>query len=162
MKKYEIRQSERFSKIFPGETRYIIINNELPNNPVFSGYDLMGSPEWNECELCAYFMDREEAETILDDLEAAEDEVETNPADKQYLVKTDIDGEPINRVMTGREVATLYEDDQLSGIYGDIKVWDISRDEPKRVSVIDLVDPILENKRWMEQEYRDYCENERY
>ena len=81
---------------------------------------------------------------------------------KQYLVKTDFDGEPINETMTASEVADLFEQDQLCGIYGDINVWDISGEEPRRISMLALVEPILKNRRWMEQEYRDYCENERY
>lgn len=127
---------------------------------VFNGYDFMGSATWEDYGGDAYWMDPEEAEQIIKDLEAADAPATPNPADKQYLVKTDIDGEPINKVMTGREVADLYEQDQLCGVYGDIKVWDISEDEPKRINLIDLVDPILENQRWMEREYRDYCENE--
>ena len=55
----------------------------------------------------------------------------------------------------------IYGEDQLCGIYSDMEVWDVTGD-PKRISLLDLVEPILENKRWMEREYRDYCENEAY
>lgn len=157
MAKYEIMIKKALDT-----DKYVIRNMSLPRLPYFAGYNWMGGCDWDTDVLGAYYMDIEEAQQIKSDLEAADEDPEINPADKQYLVKTDIDGEPINKVMSGREVANLYEDDQLSGIYGDIRVWDISGDEPKRVSLIDLVDPILENKRWMEQEYRDYCENERY
>lgn len=158
MKKYEI-----IARTIPtGETKYVIRNNDLPRKPYFVEYNFMGGVDWDTDVLAAYYMDLDEAEQIKADLEDADTPVGMNPADKQYLVMTSIEDEPVNKIMKGWEVANLYEDDQLTGIYGDIKVWDISGDEPKRINLIDLVDPILENKRWMEQEYRDYCENERY
>lgn len=80
---------------------------------------------------------------------------------KVYLVKTSIEGTPVAYLKTEEEIADLYYEDQLCGIYGEIAVYDIEG-EPKRVSLLDMVAPILENRRWMEQEYRDYCENERY
>lgn len=80
-----------------------------------------------------------------------------NHADKQYLVKITIDGEVSNSIETGRRIAEIYEEDQYAGMYQSIDVWDIDGD-PKPISLLDLVRPILENKRWMEQEYRDYCD----
>lgn len=126
----------------------------------FEGYDFMGNTLWSKDE--GLMMDLEEAEAIVEDLEAAEADPGEDLSKKTFLVKTSIEDEPITSLMTGKEIAKLYEDDQLCGIYGDIKVWDISGDEPKRINLWDLVAPILQNKRWMEQEYRDYCENERY
>ena len=72
MARYEIRKSEEFSKIYPEETRYIIVNNDLPRRPVFAGYNFMGGAEWDDDVLCAYFMDLEEADQIVADLKAEE------------------------------------------------------------------------------------------
>ena len=101
-------------------------------------------------------MTKEEAEQIVSDLEAADEPVES-AADKRYLFKARIEDEQIISIETGRRIAEIYEEDQICGIYGDMEVWDVSGD-PKRISLLDLVFPILNHKRWMEQEYRDYCD----
>lgn len=151
-----------FHKWFLGETvKFVIRNMDLPRQAFFAGYNEMGGANWSLDALGAYYMDADEAFQIKADLEAADDEPEVDPATKTYLVKTSIEDEPIVKLMTGKEVAKLYEDDQLSGIYGEIKVYDID-DDPRQISLLKLVEPILENQRWIEQEYRDYCENERY
>lgn len=158
MKKYEIITKT----IYTGETKHVIQNNKSASGKpaFFAGYNFMGGVDWDTDILGAYYMDREEADQIKSDLEAADEPAE-NPADKQYLFKSSIEDEKFISIKTGREIAEIYEMDQIAGIYGDMEVWDVSG-EPKRISLLDLVEPILDNKRWMEQEYRDYCENERY
>jgi hypothetical protein len=112
---------------------------------------------WEDMGGDAYWADPEEAEQIVSDLEAADYE-EQFPTDKQYLFKARIDDEQIISIETGKRIAEIYEQDQICGIYGDMEVWDVSGKEPKRISILDLVGPILNQKRWMEQEYRDYCD----
>lgn len=77
--------------------------------------------------------------------------------EKQYLLKTRIEGEIYASIKTAREIADRYEDDQIAGIYDTMEVYDIEG-EPTKISLLDLVSPILEHKHWMEQEYRDYCD----
>ena len=152
MAKYEIKE-------FVGS--YIILNTETKQ--WFEGYDFMGGQEWSDLSISAYEMDEQEALQIKADLEAADaDDHPKKIALKQYLVKTSIDDEPINRIMTANEIVDLYEQDQLSGVYGEIKVWDITKDEPVRMDLLQMVEPVIAQRRWEEQEYRDYCENERY
>lgn len=152
MAKYEIKE-------FVGS--YIILNTETKQ--WFEGYDFMGGQEWSDLSISAYEMDEQEALQIKADLEAADaDDQPKKITLKQYLVKTSIDDEPINRIMTANEIVDLYEQDQLSGVYGEIKVWDITKDEPVRMDLLQMVEPVIAQRRWEEQEYRDYCENERY
>jgi hypothetical protein len=149
-------------------SKYSIIHNggktmiqDNETGMFFAGYDPMGGVEWREeitpdCILTQY----EDADQIVLDLEAA-DEPEEDPAKKQYLFKVWIEDELCISIKTGKQIAEFYETDQIAGIYSNMEVWDVTGD-PKRISLLDLVEPILENKRWMEQEYRDYCESERY
>lgn len=142
-----------------GCTFYAIYSED--ENRYFAGYDFMGSCDWEKNLTDAYWMDEVDAYQTTADLKAADEEPEENPADKKYLFKSSIDGEQIISIETGRRIAEIYEQDQLCGIYGDMEVYDVTG-EPKRISLLGLVEPILENKRWMEREYRDYCENEAY
>ena len=148
-------------------SKYEIVNNEgsyaiysSEESAFFAGYDFMGGVNWVKIPDASCCMGREEAEQIVLDLEAA-DEPEENPAKKQYLFKVWIEDELFISIKTGKQIADDYETDQIAGIYSKMEVWDVSGD-PNRISLLDLVEPILENKRWMEQEYRDYCEAERY
>ena len=76
-----------------------------------------------------------------------------------YLVQTKCDGEIFCSVKTIQELADLYELDQVAGFLDGIVVYDISEyDHPVKVDLYDTIAPYLENRRWMEQEYRDYCE----
>ena len=149
-------------------SKYSIIRNggktRIQDNETgmfFAGYIYMGGAEWRDedhpdCVLAQY----EDADQIVLDLEAA-DEPEEDPAKKQYLFKVWVEDELCISIKTGKQIADYYETDQIAGIYSKMEVWDVTGD-PKRISLSDLVDPILENKRWMEQEYRDYCEELRY
>lgn len=98
---------------------------------------------WNEC---------------LPKKEPEEPDPEPDPAGKQYLLKTFIENEIFYSVLTGREIADRYEENQIAGIYDSMTVWSLDGDNPERINLLDLVEPILENKRWMEHEYRDYCD----
>lgn len=156
MKKYELTGYQDMNHTF-----YLIRNTETQE--YFAGYDFMGSQEWVENITDSYEMGEHEALALLEDLESADaDDQPKKITLKQYLVKTSIDGEPINRIMTANEIVDLYEQDQLSGVYGEIKVWDITKDEPVRMDLLQMVEPVIAQRRWEEQEYRDYCENERY
>ena len=155
MAKYEVRgyRMEGSTKLF-----YIMDTDKVA---FFSGYSFMGDAEWTDSNVTAKWMELEEAEAIRKDLEASDDEPEQDPATKQYLFKVWVEDELCISIETGKKIAEYYETDQYAGIYSKMEVWDVSG-EPKRISLLDLVEPILENKRWMEQEYRDYCENEWY
>lgn len=149
MSKYMIEQPDLNGKVWI---------RDIENEKAFNGYDFMGSVNWEDLGGDAYWMDPEEAKQILADLEAADAPTE-DPAKKQYLFKVWIEGEQCVSIKTGKQIADYYEQDQIAGICSEMQVWDVSGD-PKRISLLGLVSPILENKRWMEQEYRDYCENE--
>jgi len=78
---------------------------------------------------------------------------------KTYFVQTKCDGEVSSSVKTLHELASLYELDQEACYLDDIVAYDISDyDHPVKVNVYETVTPYLEQRRWMEQEYRDYCE----
>lgn len=90
---------------------------------------------------------------------AAARKEERERPNREYLLKTVCDGIKQASVKTGKQIADIYETDQIAGIYSSMVVYDL--DTLKEISLSELVDPILENRRWMEQEYRDYCENVR-
>lgn len=140
-----------------GCTSYAIYNND--NRMYFAGYDFMGSCDWEENLTDAYWTDEEEAYQIKADLDAADAPAEPDPAKRQYVFKTVADGETFISVETGKKIADTYETDRICGVYSDMQVWDFSGDQPVRVDLDNLVSPILNQKHWMEQEYRDYCEN---
>ena len=150
MKKYEIISNEDSCAIYGSE-----------ESAFFAGYDFMGSVKWVKIPTTECMMDQGEAEQIVADLKAADYE-EQFPAGKQYLFKAWIEDEQILAIKTGKQIAEIYEQDQLCGIYSDMEVWDVSGKEPKEINYLDLIEPILQQKRWIEQEYRDYCESERY
>lgn len=148
-------------------SKYEIVNNggiyaiySSEESAFFAGYDFMGGVNWVKIPDVSCCMVREEAEQIVSDLESADATAEPEQP-KQYLLKNDIEGEPIAKVMTATEIATMYRDDQLCGIYGEMKAYDITN-EPVRISLLDLVEPIISHWEWMDREYRDYCEAERY
>ena len=91
---------------------------------------------------------------------AAERKEERERPDREYLLRSVCDGIKQSSIKTAREIADIYEMDQLADIYSSLEVFDL--DTLQKVSLLDLVEPILKNKRWMEQEYRDYCDSERY
>lgn len=131
-------------------------SNKFANHLYFNGYDDMGSVNWKDrfsfdCALET----REEAEQIIRDLEAGD---EQDSSKREYLLKTVCEGIKQASVKTGKQIADIYEMDQIAGIFSSIEVWDL--DSMKRISLLDLVNPILEHKARIEQEYRDYCENE--
>ena len=76
---------------------------------------------------------------------------------REYLLRTVCDGIRQSSIKTGKQIADIYDTDQIAGIYDSMTVIDL--DTLKEISLLDLVEPILDNKRWMEQEYRDYCDN---
>ena len=145
MKKYEIINHEGGYAIYSSE-----------ESAFFAGYDFMGSVDWVKIPNIKCLMTKEEAEQIVLDLEAADAPAEPDPAEKEYLLKTVCDDIKQASVKTGKQIAEIYDMDQLCGIYSSMEVWDL--DTMKRISLLDLVEPILEQKRWVEQEYRDYCD----
>ena len=91
---------------------------------------------------------------------AAKRKEERERPDREYLLRSVCDGIKQSSIKTAREIADIYEMDQLADIYSSLEVFDL--DTLQKVSLLDLVEPILANKRWIEQEYRDYCDSERY
>ena len=84
-------------------------------------------------------------------------EEERERPNREYLLKTVCDGIKQSSIKTARQIADIYETDQIAGgIYNSMTVIDL--DILQEISMTDLVEPILANKRWMEQEYRDYCD----
>ena len=129
-------------------------------NEYFAGYDFMGSVDWSETVLAAYWMDYPEAWQIKSDLESADAPAEpVSPEKKEYLLRTVCEGIRQSSIKTGKQIADIYDYDQEIGVYSSIEVYDL--DTLEKIGLDKLVTPILENKRWMEQEYRDYCENVR-
>lgn len=88
---------------------------------------------------------------------AAQAREERERPNREYLLKVTIDGETSASIETGRKIAELYETDRECGYMDNMEVWDI-RSDPVKIDLEELVGPILENKRWMEQEYRNYCD----
>ena len=87
---------------------------------------------------------------------AAERKEERERPDREYLLKTVCDGIRQSSIKTGRQIADIYETDQIACIYASMTVIDL--DTLKEISLLDLVEPILADKHWHEQEYRDYCD----
>ena len=78
---------------------------------------------------------------------------------KMYLVQTKVDGDVTSSVKSLHELANLYDLDREACFLDDIVAYDLSDfDHPVKVNVGDTVAPYLDQRRWMEQEYRDYCE----
>ena len=65
---YEIKEK----KIPTGETKYVIVGMYLGPGYFFAGYNFMGGVEWETDILVAYYMDIEEAQAILNDLNEME------------------------------------------------------------------------------------------
>lgn len=154
MSKYTLTQVQE-----NGCTFYAIRNND--DGKYFAGYDFMGSCDWVRELTDAYWMDDVDAYQTKADLDAADAPAgpKKDPAKEQYILKTMTDGETFVSVVTGKQIADIYETDQICGIYSDMQVWDFSGNQPVRVDLLNLVTPILDQKHWMEQEYRDYCDN---
>ena len=78
---------------------------------------------------------------------------------KKYLVQIRFDGEISSSVMSERELADLWEQDDISGIGYEFAAFDVDTfGEPIKINVYKTVQKILREKREIEQEYRDYCE----
>ena len=78
---------------------------------------------------------------------------------KTYLVQIKFDGEVTVKMMTERELADHWEMNDLAGIgceYAAFDVDDFGKAVP--INVYDTVKEVLDQKRWEQQEYRDYCE----
>ena len=76
-----------------------------------------------------------------------------------YLVQTKCDGEIFCSVKTLPELANLYQLNNDAGYLDDIVAFDITEfGNPVKIDIYDTVAPYLEQRQWMEQEYRDYCE----
>lgn len=145
MKKYTIVSNECLYAIYSSE-----------ESAFFAGYDFMGSVNWEKLPTEEFCMTKEEAEQIVLDLEAADEPEPEDTAKKEYLLKTVCEDIKQSSIKTGKQIAEIYDMDQLCGIYSSMEVWDL--DTMKRISLLDLVEPILNQKRWMDQEYRDYCD----
>lgn len=82
---------------------------------------------------------------------------------KTYLVQIKFDDEVTSKMMTERELADHWEMDDLAGIGCEYRAFDVDTfGQVTPINVYDTVQEVLGQKRWMEQEYRDYCEAERY
>ena len=150
MKKYQITTVD-----FDGITAHVIQDTE--DCVYFAGYDDMGSVDWVQFPEDSLGMELSEAQSIAHDLELADEPADPcDPAKTEYLLKTVCEGIRQASVKTGRQIADIYETDQIAGIFSSMEVWDI---RSVKIDLYDLVDPILAQKRWMEQEYQAYCEN---
>ena len=78
---------------------------------------------------------------------------------KKYFVQIKFDGEISSSMMTERELAEHWETDELAGIGCEYAAWDVDTfGKLVPINVYKTVQEVLAEKRWMEQEYRDYCE----
>lgn len=78
MNQYCIKQQT----IYTGETKNVIVDE---NGLYFAGYDFMGSVDWEEDVMDAYYMDIEEARMIVKDLVAADEPEEP----EKIVINTD-------------------------------------------------------------------------
>ena len=84
--------------------------------------------------------------------------------EKKYLVQMLFDGETSGHMMTMRELADHYETDQICGIGYSYSVYDVST-YGTVITVndwYDQVEEILYDKRQMQREYEEYCNELRY
>ena len=158
-------------------SKYEIVNNEgiyaiysKEESAFFAGYDFMGSINWVKVPDVSCGMGLEEAQQIISDLEAQDDdgpilpidpeEIDTRPLEeilpKQYILRAWIDGELNVSVVTAEELAHQYDMDQECGIYSKMEAWDA--ETMQQINYLDVVLPILDQERWIEEEYRNYCE----
>ena len=78
---------------------------------------------------------------------------------KTYLVQILFEGEMTSKMMTENQLADAWEQDDIAGIGMQFKAFDVDTfGQITPVNVYEIVSEVLENRRWMEQEYRDYCE----
>jgi hypothetical protein len=160
MSKYEIKTVHNTDR----EDTFVIYSTE--ESAFFAGYDFMGSVNWekipsHECELTK----EDDPEQIVRDLESADEPAspEEDPARKQFFVQIRYDGEVFNHIMTGRELAERYETNAEAGIGESYAAYEVSDfGNPVRVNVWEIVHPIIDHKRWMQEEYDDYCNELRY
>lgn len=81
---------------------------------------------------------------------------------KTYLVQIELDGEVSSKMMTERELADHWETDDIAGIGYKYSAFNVDTfGQATAVNVYNIVQEVLAQKRWMEQEYMDYCENVR-
>ena len=157
MNKYEVKTVHNNGS----EDTYVIYSTE--EAAFFAGYDPMGSVNWvkiptRECELTK----EDDPEQIVADLESADEPAE-NPERALYFIQIRYDGETFSHIMTGREFADRYETNAEAGIGESYAVYDVSNfGQPVRINAYELVHPIIERKRQMQQEYDDYCNDLRY
>ena len=78
---------------------------------------------------------------------------------KKYLVQIKFDGEIISAMMTDRELADHWETNEIAGIGLEYAAFDVDTfGQVTQINVYETVQEVLGQKRWMEQEYRDYCD----
>ena len=78
---------------------------------------------------------------------------------KKYFVQIRFDGETSCRLMTERELADHWETNDIAGVGCEYAAWDVDFfGKLIPINVEAVVEVVLRQKRWMEQEYRDYCE----
>ena len=80
---------------------------------------------------------------------------------KEFFVITVIDGEQSVHTMSVRELAELWEQDNISGGYIDEIIayrFNLNTHEMEKVNVYETAQEFLKGQREIEQEYRDYCE----
>ena len=148
MKKYEIVNNEGIYAIYSSE-----------ESAFFAGYDFMGSINWVKIPDVSCWMGREEAEQIVSDLESADEPAEYPVKDqKQYIMRTWIAGDLGVDVVTAKELAHCYEMNEECGIYGKMEAWD--PETMQQINLLELVQPIIDQEHWIEEEYRSCCENE--
>lgn len=78
---------------------------------------------------------------------------------KTYFVQIRFDGETISKMMTERELAHHWEENDIAGIGCEYAAFDVSEfGKAKPINVYDTVQEVLGQIRWEQQEFRDYCE----
>lgn len=78
---------------------------------------------------------------------------------KTYLVQITLDGETSSKMMTERELARHWENNDIAGIGYEYAAFDVSEfGKAEPVNVYDIAQEVLGQIRWEQEEYRDYCE----
>ena len=78
---------------------------------------------------------------------------------KTYFVQIKLDGETIGKTMNERELARHWEDNDIAGIGYEYAAFDVDTfGQITPVNVYDVVQDVLGQMRWEQQEYEDYCD----
>ncbi len=77
---------------------------------------------------------------------------------KKYVVITTIEGEHDMHIKTEKELAELWENNQIAGYIDDISAYDYIDGKMTKVSVYDIATAYLSEREAIQREYEEYTE----